>query len=77
MVSGSSEVLGVQEKLPELGMLSASVSMGTTLVLGPRRSTSETGPVVVGSHVIVYGLPAGTNSFRPGLRMAFPVGSWV
>jgi hypothetical protein len=46
-------VPGVQEKEPLLGMESARVLMAFTFVEGPRRRTRETGPVVVGSHLMV------------------------
>jgi len=39
---------GVQTNFPELGRLSAKQPMGTTLLDGPRRRTTETLPAVVG-----------------------------
>lgn len=74
MVSGFKSALGVQSKWPEFSIESARVSMGWTLLEGPRRSTREMGPLVVGSHSMVYGLPAVTRSWRPGLVMALPEG---
>lgn len=52
-MSASREVEGVQVKEPVLGMLSPKQSIGMTFSEGPRRSTSETVPLVVGWLVLV------------------------
>jgi len=70
-------VLGtVQTKLPVLGTESAMVRMGTTFVLGPRRSWREILSVlgVVGVQVIVKVFPAGINSPSPGWPIGLPSG---
>jgi hypothetical protein len=58
-----------------LSIPSTSVAIGTTFVDGPRRSTIDTVPVVVGFHVMGYGVPTGTISPKPGLEIGFPDGS--
>jgi hypothetical protein len=56
----SNEADGVQLNEPELAMPVARVESGTALLEGPRRRSKETVLGVVGCHVIVKGLQAGT-----------------